>query len=176
MEIWKDIILNNKNYSVSNYWNFKSLNYKRTWKEKILKLYDNWKWYKYISIWKKYYIHRLVAIYFLDNIENKKEINHKDWNKSNNHIDNLEWTSKSENEKHKYKVLWYNGVRWMLWKIWELCKISKKINQYDLNNNFIKQWDSWMTIQRELWFYRWNIATACRMWWKKSYWFIWKYI
>jgi len=114
MEIWKDIILNNRNYQISSLWNFKSLNYKRTWKEKILKCYDNWKWYKYISIWKKYYIHRLVALVFI--WESNLEINHIDWNKSNNKLKNLEWVTKSENNLHKYRTLWYKWTKWTKYK------------------------------------------------------------
>ena len=47
-------------------------------------------------------IHRLVAIQFLPNPDNKKFVNHKDGNKLNNHVDNLEWTTKSENNQHAY--------------------------------------------------------------------------
>ena len=43
------------------------------------------------------YIHRLVAIYWIDNNENKREVNHKDGNKLNNCLDNLEWVTSSEN-------------------------------------------------------------------------------
>lgn len=46
------------------------------------------------------YIHRLVASAFLPNPEGKATINHKDGNKSNNHIDNLEWATYSENVQH----------------------------------------------------------------------------
>jgi len=47
-------------------------------------------------------VHRLVALTFLDKVEGKTIINHKDFNRSNNHISNLEWCNHSENGKHGY--------------------------------------------------------------------------
>lgn len=49
---------------------------------------------------KRCYAHRLVAIAYIENKENKKEVNHIDGNKLNNCIDNLEWVSSSENKQH----------------------------------------------------------------------------
>ena len=52
---------------------------------------------------KRGYLHRLVATYLLDNPDNLPQENHKDCNKSNNHVDNLEWISASDNIKHAHK-------------------------------------------------------------------------
>ena len=49
---------------------------------------------------KRCYAHRLVAIAYIENKDNKKEVNHIDGNKLNNCMDNLEWVSSSENKKH----------------------------------------------------------------------------
>ena len=101
MEIWKDIKSYEGLYQVSNYGNVK--------RKKILKG-DIAKGYLRITLSKsnkqeRYLVHRLVAYTFIDYIEGKYYINHKDGNKLNNHINNLEWCSISENEKHAHKFL-----------------------------------------------------------------------
>jgi hypothetical protein len=54
---------------------------------------------------RKYFlIHRLVAMIFICNLQNKSEVNHIDGNKKNNNINNLEWVTKSENRKHAFKI------------------------------------------------------------------------
>ena len=52
---------------------------------------------------KSLYVHRLVAQYFIDNPNNKKQVNHKDMDKSNNNIENLEWVSAKQNQIHARK-------------------------------------------------------------------------
>ena len=145
-EIWKDVVWYEWLYQVSNMGNVKSLKNGRwwIWKERILKFTLNF-WYSHIRIFKNnkgktFRIHRLVAQVFIPNLENKLEVNHKNWIRDDNRVENLEWCTSSENKIHKFRVLWYKS--WNFWKKWRLSKLSKKVNQYSLRWLFITTWDS----------------------------------
>ncbi len=64
--------------------------------------------YKYVTLcnelyeWKRVSVHRLVALTYLPNPNNLPEVNHKDSNKSNNNVINLEWCTKSQNIQHSF--------------------------------------------------------------------------
>lgn len=73
-------------------------------------------------------VHRIVAKEFINNPDGENIVNHKDGNKTNNCVTNLEWCSKSHNTKHAYD----NG----------LISGKRKIYQLDVNNKLIKEWDS----------------------------------
>jgi hypothetical protein len=73
---------------------------------KIMKISETKNGYFFVSLdGKKIMYHRAIAFVFIPNPNNKPEINHKDGNKSNNSIDNLEWVTRSENVKHSFEVL-----------------------------------------------------------------------
>ena len=109
------------------------------------------------------YIHKLVAETFLDNPNNYECINHKDENKLNNEIDNLEFCTK------KYNCRYGNRNK----KIAE--KLSKKINQYDLEGNFIKTWDSSVQIERTININQRNVCLCCKGKRKTVGGYIWSY-
>lgn len=109
-EIWKDIVDYEGRYQISNLGNVKSLpkiNGLYIRKEKILTPKKKKTGYLFVALSKdkdiKYFhIHRLVAQHFLP-LSEKIFVNHKDGNKSNNHVSNLEWVTGLENIKHAWE-------------------------------------------------------------------------
>lgn len=74
-------------------------------KEGILVQGNNGRGYMFVNLWKnnkphKYYVHRLVAEHFIPNPDNLPEVNHKDENKKNNSVDNLEWCDRKYNKNY----------------------------------------------------------------------------
>ena len=121
MEIWKEIEGYEGYYLISTFGRVKSQSRKiyndgikgknkfYISKEKIINGRIDQNGYLRVALCKNnkqqdYSIHRLVATAFIENLENKPCINHKDGNKLNNNLDNLEWCTYSENLRHAYKL------------------------------------------------------------------------
>ena len=113
-------------------------------------------------------IHRLVAIHFIDNPNNYKEVNHKDEDKSNNSVDNLEWCT------HKYNSQY--GTRGKRISLKNTNGKKSKITlQYDINGKLIKEWCSVSEIVRNTQYKQGHISRCCRRECKSAYGFIWRY-
>ena len=135
-EIWKDI-KNYSNYQVSNLGNIRRLNKDyRSPKYRYLKSKLEKNGYLRICLSKnskcKYYnIHRLVAEAFIPNPNNYPIVNHKDENKTNNCVDNLEWcTYKYNNNYGNIKIKMSNN------------SFKRKVHQYDKNMNLLNTYNS----------------------------------
>lgn len=105
-ENWMVIAECNSIYHISDHGQVKS--YKRG-KERILKPTLTSNGYAAVKICangkrKIHKIHRLVALAFIPNPEQKGDVNHKDGNKANNHVDNLEWNTRKENVNHAWQT------------------------------------------------------------------------
>ena len=108
-------------------------------------------------------VHRLVAKAFIPNPDNLPMVNHKDENKTNNCVSNLEWITPKDNCNY--------GTR----NERQGLGHSKPIEQYDLEGNFIKEWDSAAQIERDLGFNHSNISKCCLGRYNIAYNYKWKF-
>jgi len=107
-EIWEDIEGYEGLYQVSNLGRVKSLNSNVGSKVYIKKHKTDPYGYKFVTFYhkgkpKSKSIHRLLAEHFIPNPKNKPTVNHIDYNRANNVISNLEWSTYSEQQYHRYK-------------------------------------------------------------------------
>lgn len=114
VEIWKDIEGFENKYQISNLGNVKTLDrydsLGRFHKSKLLKISIEKDGYEYITLLgnkgatKSFFIHRLVVHAFMTNLNDLPQINHKDGNKTNNKVDNLEWLTAKQNVRHALRT------------------------------------------------------------------------
>lgn len=153
-EIWKDIDGFEGQYAVSTRGRVKNLK-----TNKILAgSYGNDGYLRVTLKCKKYLIHRLVALAFLDNPNKLSQVNHIDERKDNNDISNLEWCSASYNVNYSSH------------------KCSCKVKQIDKNGKSIRIWDSFYQIERELGYARQPITKVCKGRQRYAYGFKWQYV
>lgn len=113
-----------------------------------------------------YRTHRLVAETYLPNPENKREVNHIDCNKQNNHVLNLEWVSSKENKAHAWQHGLYSDIaedhhaaQWTNTEIHEVCKmlqdgvsnkvIAERFGMHKDHVAHIKCGDIWASISKD---------------------------
>lgn len=141
-EKWKDIRGYEGLYQVSNLGRVKALDRViktsvglRKYKEQLLSLQNNNEGYKFVILQNAgkrmtKYVQVLVAEAFIPNPDNLPYVNHKDENKSNNTVSNLEWCTAQYNNCYGSRLDRISA------------KYGRSIIQYDLEGNFIKEWDS----------------------------------
>ena len=167
-EIWKDVP-NFENYQISNLGNVFSKK-----RNKQLYISHNDKGYCYAQFYKNgkgYHLrlHRIVANLFLPNPNNLPEVNHIDGNKENNCVDNLEWCDR----KHNMQEAFNNGLIPPR-KENKGSFPRKTIEQYNLNNELLRKYNSISEASRITGYTKQSISRYCRKQRKcKDY--IWRY-
>lgn len=145
-ELWVMIRGFEGRYMISNKGRVKSLGrtmiardgFTRNYPDKILKLSPHKTlgycrarlYHENSNTYENWSAHRLVALHFIDNPENHPVVNHIDTNRSNYHVDNLEWTTIAKNLTHKGCHLKAGEKR------------KKKVFQYTNDGEFVQAWNS----------------------------------
>lgn len=178
-EIWKDILDYNGIYQVSNLGNVRSFNCYNLKKPHFLSLRKDKKGYLYVGLTKNgktkaKKVHRLVAEAFIPKEQikqynnekinyDKLDVNHKDEDKTNNCVDNLEWCT------HSYNAHYGTGIK----RMGE--KHKSKVVQISLNDDVIKIWNSIKEAALELNISKEGISSCCRKKSKTSGKYKWRY-
>jgi hypothetical protein len=174
-EVWK-YIEDYTDYQVSTMGLVKSL---KAGREKILKVIINASGYQVVGLCdgkaKMHLVHRLVAIAFIPNPENKRTVNHKKGIRSDNRKSELEWATYSENHLHSYRELGRKSQNHMLGKFGKDHHSSKPISQYSKEGDFINTFGSQHEAERITGIDNSSISSACSGRNKSAGGYIWKF-
>lgn len=166
-EVWRPVVGYEGLYEVSSEGRVRSLDRicvhysggPQIRKGKLLTLQTDHKGYKKILLskdgtYKLWSVHRLVALAFIPNPNNYPCVNHKDENKANNSVDNLEWCTIKYNINYgtsleRMKAKQTNGT------------LSKPVLQYTKDGQLIREWPSTKEIERTLGYNNTGISACC---------------
>ena len=109
-------------------------------------------------------VHRIVANAFIPNPNGYTEVNHKDYDKTNNCVENLEWVSSSQNSKHSYLKQENHTAR------------GKKVKQYSKDGDFIKTFETVSEAAREMGCSISAISNCCLGRTKTSQGYLWSFV
>lgn len=163
MENWKDIEGYEGLYQVSTHGRVRSLK-----RNKIMNPVKAINGYMRVRLIKNgkdknYLVHRLVAEAFLPNWFDDPQVNHRDENKQNNHVDNLEWCSA------KYNTNYGSCIKR------RVEKLSKPVLQFLKTGEFVREWVSIQEVERQLGVCHSKISLCCKGKRKSHHGFIWRY-
>ena len=187
IEMFKDIKDLEGLYQVSNFGNIMSLNYGRTGKPKLLKPCVDGGGYLLVSLYKNrkrksFKVHRLVAETFLPNPNNLSCINHKIEGDEGKTINMVIFNEDGTIDKERTTIEWvtyddnsnYGNGNKRIIKANTNGKLTKKVLQFTLDGEFVKEWESTRECKRNG-FSQGNIVSCCNGKLKTYKGFIWRY-